>query len=30
MTGYPDGSFKPDQYVTRAELATVIRRLVEM
>ena len=30
MTGYPDGSFKPDQYVTRAELATVIRRLLEM
>ena len=28
MTGYPDGSFKPDQYVTRAELATVLRRLV--
>ena len=26
---YPDGSFKPDQPVTRAELATVIRRLVE-
>ena len=29
MNGYPDGSFKPDQYVTRAELATVIRRLEE-
>lgn len=26
---YPDGSFKPDQPVTRAELATVIRRLAE-
>ena len=27
MTGYPDGSFQPDKPVTRAELATVIRRL---
>ena len=26
---YPDGSFKPDQPVTRAELATVLRRLVD-
>ena len=30
MKGYPDGSFQPDKPVTRAELATVIRRLVEM
>ena len=30
MKGYPDGSFQPDKGVTRAELATVIRRLVEM
>ena len=30
MQGYPDGSFQPDKPVTRAELATVIRRLVEM
>ena len=29
MQGYPDGSFQPDKPVTRAELATVIRRLVE-
>jgi len=29
LKGYPDGSFQPDKYVTRAELATVIRRLVE-
>ena len=28
MTGYPDGSFQPDKPVTRAELATVLRRLV--
>ena len=27
MQGYPDGSFQPDKPVTRAELATVIRRL---
>lgn len=29
MKGYPDGSFQPDKPVTRAELATVIRRMVE-
>ena len=29
MKGYPDGSFKPDKPVTRAELATVLRRLAE-
>lgn len=28
MTGYPDGSFRPDKPVTRAELSTVLRRLV--
>lgn len=28
MNGYSDGSFKPDQPVTRAELATVIERIV--
>lgn len=28
MTGYPDGSFRPNEPVTRAELATVLRRLV--
>ena len=27
MTGYPDGSFKPDNPVTRAELVTVLDRL---
>lgn len=27
MSGYPDGSFKPDQPVTRAELAAVLTRL---
>lgn len=30
MKGYPDGSFQPDKGVTRAELAAVLRRLVEM
>ena len=30
LKGYPDGSFKPQQAVTREELAAVIRRLVEM
>ena len=29
MKGYPDGSFQPDKGVTRAELATIIRRLEE-
>ena len=29
MKGYPDGSFQPDKPVTRAELATIIRRLEE-
>ena len=28
MTGYPDGTFKPDQSMTRAELATMIARLL--
>ena len=27
ITGYPDGTFKPDATVTRAELATIIQRL---
>ena len=30
MMGYPDGSFKPDNPVTRAEMATILKRLVEM
>ncbi len=29
MSGYPDGTFKPDALVTRAELATVISRLTK-
>lgn len=29
MTGYPDGSFQPDQPVTRAEMAVIIRRIIE-
>lgn len=29
LTGYPDGSFKPDQSVTRAEMAVIIRRIIE-
>lgn len=29
MQGYPDGSFKPDSPVTRAELATILRRMSE-
>lgn len=30
MSGYSENKFKPDEPVTRAELAAVIRRLVEM
>ena len=30
MKGYPDGSFRPDEPVTRAEMATILKRLVEM
>ena len=29
LTGYPDGSFKPEQPVTRAEMAVIIRRICE-
>lgn len=29
LTGYPDGSFKPDQSVNRAEMAVIIRRIIE-
>lgn len=29
MSGYPDGSFRPDRAATRAELATIICRLIE-
>jgi uncharacterized repeat protein (TIGR01451 family) len=28
VTGYPDGSFKPDAYITRAEAATLINRVL--
>lgn len=28
LQGYPDGSFQPDKPVTRAEMATVLRRLI--
>ena len=30
MTGYPDGSFKPDQTLTRAEACVVMRRLYNL
>ena len=30
MKGYPDGSFGPDKPVTRAEIATILKRLVAM
>ncbi|MCL6611432.1 MAG: S-layer homology domain-containing protein [Peptococcaceae bacterium] len=29
MSGYPDGSFRPDQPLTRAELAAILSRLVD-
>ncbi|WP_204603745.1 S-layer homology domain-containing protein [Cohnella boryungensis] len=29
MTGYPDGSFKPDQPLTRAEAVTILNRLLK-
>jgi len=29
LEGYPDGSFRPDQPVTRGELATILARLAE-
>ena len=29
MTGYPDGSFKPDGKITRAEVSTIFARLLE-
>ncbi|GMK39936.1 hypothetical protein PCCS19_29910 [Paenibacillus sp. CCS19] len=28
MTGYPDGSFKPEQYLSRAEAVTIINRIL--
>ena len=30
MNGYPDGTFKPDKPVTRAELAVVLNRIYEL
>ncbi|MHB8157309.1 MAG: S-layer homology domain-containing protein [Desulfocucumaceae bacterium] len=30
MTGYPDGTFRPYQAVSRAELATIISRLIDL
>ena len=30
MKGYPDGTFKPDQHVTRAELAVVLNRIYDI
>ncbi len=29
VSGYPDGTFKPYHFVTRAEMASVIRKLLE-
>ncbi len=28
VTGYPDGTFKPDSYITRAEVVTVVNRML--
>ncbi len=30
MSGYPDGTFKPDAPITRAETATILKRATEM
>lgn len=30
MSGFPDGTFKPEQQVTRAELASILQRLLAM
>lgn len=29
LNGYPDGTFKPEQIVTRAEMAVIIKRILE-
>ena len=29
MEGYPDGTFKPDEYITRAEFVTLVNRVLE-
>ncbi|MDF2950302.1 MAG: cell surface glycoprotein 2, partial [Sedimentibacter sp.] len=28
VKGYPDGSFKPDQYITRAEFVTLVNNIL--
>ena len=28
ISGYPDGSFKPDQYITRAEAMTLVNNIL--
>jgi hypothetical protein len=30
ITGYPDGSFKPDNSITRAELVTLVNRAFDI
>ena len=30
VTGYPDGTFRPDAYITRAEFVTIIARFFEL
>lgn len=29
VVGYPDGTFKPDAYITRAEVVTIVNRLLQ-
>ena len=29
VVGYPDGTFKPDDYITRAEVVTVVNRMLD-
>jgi len=29
MEGYPDNSFRPDQYITRGELASILRNIIK-
>jgi cell surface glycoprotein 1 len=29
MSGYPDGTFGPDKYITRAEVVSVVNKLIE-
>lgn len=30
IEGYPDGSFKPNEYITRAEMATIYNRMMQL